>query len=359
MRPLTHALLLLPLLLLLLPVLPAAAEEPAPIPGVSTRTVAFPGAAKRNQTLFAHAGKLYAFGGTKSLDPRDFDPKNFCDEGHVIDLVNGKVAALKKPPVPMLRGNTVTAGRFGYAVGGQTHDGTKMVLSDAVWRYNFDKDEWFKLDAKLPSARTLFGVAEHAGVIWVFGGWVSDPTVKGPKGPGLRVTDQIVTIDVTKPTPVVTVRAEKMTTGRRSYPFAVGGGKFFVCGGLDDGFAYVKSAQVYDFVSNKWADFPPPIDARAMAEMVAIGGRLILAGGFSAGPAGAPKPNPFAENKSLEIYDPAGKRWRKSVPALPATVGGSALNLFAHDGMAVVWGIDQGKPSTAYLTTIDPAKLPK
>jgi N-acetylneuraminic acid mutarotase len=347
----------LPLMLLL--VAPALADEPKPIPGVTTTMVEFAGAAKRNQTIFLHGGKLYAFGGTKSLDPRDFDPANFCDEGHVIDLVTAKATALKKPPIPMMRGNTVVANGIGYAVGGQTHDGSKMVLSDAIWKYDFGKDEWTRLDAKLPSARTLFGIAERDGVIWVFGGWVSDPTAKGPRGPGLRVTNQIVTIDTTKAKPEVVVRAEKLTADRRSFPFAAADGKLYICGGLNDTFDYVKTAEVYDFTANKWNDLPPPTDARAMAEMVEVGGNLYLAGGFSPSPADAPKPNPFVENKSLEVYDVKAKTWSKPIPALPATAGGSALNLFAHEGKVVVWSIDQSKANTAHLTIIDPEKLSK
>jgi N-acetylneuraminic acid mutarotase len=334
------------------------ADEPK-ITGLTTNTIDFSGAAKRNQTVFLHDGKLYVFGGTKSLDPRDFDPKNFCDEGFVIDLATTKVTALKKPPVPMMRGNTIVVNAMGYAIGGQTHDGAKMRVSDDIWKYDFAKDQWTKLDARLPSARTLFGIAQKDGVIWVFGGWMADPRAKGPKGPGLKVTDQIVTIDLTKSKPQVAIRAEKLSTQRRSYPFAATNGKLFVCGGLDDTFAYVKTAEVYDLETNKWNDMPAPIDARAMAEMVEVEGNLYLAGGFSLGKAAAEKPNPFAENKSLEVYDAKKKTWTKPIEILPRTAGGSALNLFANEGKVVIWSIDQAKANTAYLTTIDPTKLTK
>jgi Kelch motif/Galactose oxidase, central domain len=344
-------------ILTMLFVSPLYAQDP--IPGVTTRTVATPSEAKRNQTLFVNGGKLYTFGGTKSLDPRDFDPKNFADEGHVLDLATGEVKILKKPPIPMMRGNTVVRGNKGYAIGGQTHDGQKMVLTDTIYEYDFAHDEWTKLDAKLPSPRTLFGLAEHDGVIWVLGGWAADASrAKSPKGAGLKTIDEIVTIDLKPAKPTVTVLGEKLAKDRRSYPFATSGSKLWICGGLNDQFAYVPTAEVFDMKSQTWEKFPAPNQARAMAEMVELDGKLYLAGGFSEGPKTG-KPNPFVEKKSLEVYDIKSQTWSDAIPTLPVTIGGSALNLFTHKGQVYVWSLDQTRPNLAHLTTIDPTKLGK
>ncbi len=329
-------------------------------PGLSTLAIDYPGAAKRNQCVFLHKGQLYVFGGTRSLDPRDFEPANFVDDAYRIDTSTGKVTALTKPPMPMMRVNTVVVGDVGYAVGGITHDGKRWQLSDAIWRYDFSADKWTRLQAKLPTARTLFGLTEKDGLLWVLGGWCDDPSrAKAVKGPGMKVTTDVVTIDIRDKTPVVQIQPEKLPHERRSYGAARIGNKFYLSGGLDDGFDYVEKSDVFDLSTRKWEEYPSPNKVRAMADLVACAGKLYLAGGFSFGEVsddGKPA-SPFTENRSLEVYDPTSKTWTVLLAELPNTVGGSALNLLADDRHLLTWSFDQKQANRAYLTRIDPSKL--
>ncbi len=351
---------LLEVLQLLLLAQAKEAVAPAVIPpGVQLVTIDYPGAAKRNQTIFHHDGQLYVFGGTRSLDPRDFRPQSFVDDSFAIDLERHKVRKLKPPPVPMMRCDTVVVGEgkdaIGYAVGGISHDGEGLKLLDGVYRYDFADDTWTPLEVRMPTPRTLCGVTQDRGKLFVFGGWEMDPRKPKRMGPGLSVTRQVLVIDLTGDKPTLAVLAEPTPRERRSFCGVPWHGKFYQTGGLDDGFDYVIDSDVFDLEKRTWATFPPPNKLRVMASMAELGDKLYLAGGFTFGEIPAEGvADPFTENRSLEVFDPAHGKWTMLLEAVPGTPGGSATRMFAHKDRLVVYSIDEKQSGKGYLCFINP-----
>lgn len=328
---------------------------------LTTQTLDYPGTAKRNPCAWYHGGSLYVFGGTQSTNPRDFRVESFSDDAYKIDLKTGKATALKKAPLPLMRVNALVVGSGaearGYAVGGITHDGKQWQLADTIWKYDFARDHWEKLPVRLPVGRTLFGLVEYEGALWIFGGWQADPTrAEAAKGPGLRVADNVLKVDL-RATPPTVKEVAKLPNERRSFGCARIGHQVYLSGGLDDGFDYVQASDVFDLKMQKWSTFPSPNKVRAMAEMGALGSHLLLAGGYHFGEPNGDQPgSPFTESAELLRFDRATGKWYCERPELPGKGGGSAVTLLAAPDELLIWTLPQKKGDLARLTRLRLAK---
>jgi len=320
-----------------------------------TKTIAMPGQALRNQILFRHQDRVYAFGGTTKRNPRDFSAEAFADEGYCFDLKSGEATKLTPPPIPLMTANAITMSQgeitYGYVVGGISHDGKSMRLSDQILRYDFAADEWTSLECRLPSPRTLGGLVKQDGRLLFFGGWEMDFTRPAGGGPPLYMTSQIVSIDLANNE--IEVIGE-LPRERRSFAIVKEGTRVFLYGGLDGGFDYVLQSECYQIPSGVWSKVRSPQRVRAMADAVNLDGVFVMAAGFVFGevPDDGGVANPFDPDRSVEWYNPEADAWQLFSTPLPQIEGGSDTQLLAGDGHAISWSIDQSAGDKIYVTSI-------
>jgi N-acetylneuraminic acid mutarotase len=309
-------------------------------PVVTRVNLPAPGAAKTRQGIFFHNNTLYAFGGNNSVKDHQFAPDNFVNEAFAINL--NTLSAERIATLPVKRQSFVTfmtgtqdrfGEKIGYAVGGFWHDGQAALSTSEVLQYSLDADVWEPAKLKLPNALTQFGVAEHGGKIYLFGGmnfdpargkkerfqesetvWCYDPkphaeVKEGEKGPGPR---EFVALDT------------KLPTKRRAFGAAVLGDKYYIIGGMTKDFEEVDRCDVYDFKTGQWSTIPQPNDVRLAPKLIPLNGKLYLCGGTS------PTEQGMARNGSIEEFDPATGTWRTIIEDIGGDLGELQAFAFGH-----------------------------
>ena len=98
---------------------------------------------------------------------------------------------------------------------------------------------------------------------------------------------------------------------RRAFGGALLDGRYYLVGGMAGGFSSIAQCDVFEFATSKWSEIPCP-KSRISPQLVALGGKLYLAGGSSAGEGGALTPN-----RSLEVFDPKTNAWSTVLETLP------------------------------------------
>lgn len=239
-------------------------------------------------------------------------------------------------------------------------------------------DGW-SLGLAMPLARSEHAVAELDGKIWVLGGYppgrlpsnlvqIYDPAASrwslGPRlpqpihhtmvaavGGKLYVIGgeldgassgrpEIFVAHVWEHHPAVGgwVQRASMPTARSGGGKAVIDGKIYVAGGRPPG---GHAFEAYDPATNTWEKLPDLPTQRNHLAMVALGGKIVVAGGRTG-------PGAMAERvDTVEIYDPATRRWSKGAP-LPAPRGG--ITGAVHAGCMFVFGGEGEKGHVLGLT---------
>ncbi|MFT3926039.1 MAG: kelch repeat-containing protein [Myxococcales bacterium] len=310
-------------------------------PEVVSFTLENPLGGRNRQGVFAEGDSLYVFGGNRSLNQHDFTPKDFAADAARLDL--GGMFWERLPDFPRARqsmqtlvpesaqeGQALAIGGFGFdepAVGGQE----ARAQSDA-FAFDFEHGRWQASPYALDKPRTQFGLAEQGGALWIFGGLNFDPA-KGeqaqfdhPRGV-LRAEAN----HAFEPTGI------ELPHPRRAFAGAQLDGKYYLIGGMAEGFAPVTSCEVFDFERKTFGEIPCPTP-RISAQLVALDGKLYLAGGSSPGEGG------LVENPSLEVYDPTANSWSTLLESLPipprnltmVEVGGRLVLYSAHNPEGVV-----------------------
>lgn len=242
---------------------------------VSTMTMANPSAAKNRQGLFLRDGTLYAFGGNNSTGQHDFAPENFLSEGFRIHLSSARAGAMADYPDERQTMQTVVAegGARGYAVGGFGHDGEAAVTHAEAYAYDFDEDEWNELPG-LPRGRSQFGLAEHDGSLWVFGGLNYDPSREGEKA-----FDHVTNILRATPGQPFEEVEVALPGPRRAFAAATHEGRYVMVGGMREGFQLVDGCKAFRFEEQQFESVACPSEPRLSGELVNLGGTLYLAAG--------------------------------------------------------------------------------
>ncbi len=268
--------------------------------------------AKNRQGIFLVDNRLYFFGGNNSLGQHDFAKENFVADGYRLDL--GALSWSKLPDFPRPRQSMqtlVTKAGEGIAVGGFGMAEAGLATRPELFRYNFENREWMAAEKGLPESRTQFGLVEHGGRLWVFGGLDFDGAKKG--------AEQFV-----HPTSVLTADLAHLDGGfvdagiviprpRRAFAGALVDGKYYLVGGMAAGFELVHECDVYDFETKTWAQSPPPPNTRIGAEAVSLGGKLYLIAGRSK----KTKEGKLEANDSIDVFDPATGSWSTLLEQLP------------------------------------------
>jgi N-acetylneuraminic acid mutarotase len=279
-------------------------------PRVVAWSMAYPGAAKNRQGVFVHGDYVYLFGGNNSLEQHDFEPHNFVDQTLRLHLPSLELAELEPFPAKRQTMQTVSRAREGIALGGFGHDGNKAVSFSDGFAFDFETEHWTP-SARLPESRTQFGLAEHDGELWVFGGLNYDPARDGPDA-----FRHVVHLLHGKAEPGSTLQLSPVAlpAPRRAFAGALLGDEYFMLGGMRGGFELVEDCLRYRFSTQSFVPLACPGQARLSGALVPIGDKLYLAGGSIRG---SSADGLLVSAQDMVELDPASGAFRSVLAQLP------------------------------------------
>ena len=281
---------------------------------LSEWTMPYAGSAKNRQGLLLNGDHLYFFGGNNSLGQHDFEPTNFLSEGWRLHLPSMKWAKVADYPHRRQTMQTLSLDGVGISVGGFGHDGKAATSHLESYQFNFKTEKWGP-GPNLPRGRTQFGFAAHNSKLWAFGGLNYDPARPGKKAFQHLTNTLVATANGAgrKAGGALQFGAFGGKEGaqqaalpgpRRAFGSAVLDNKFYLVGGMREGFKLVDDCLVYDFDSQKYAAIPCPHTPRLSGQMVALDGKLYILGGSKR------KGGKMTPERSVEVFDPATQQWR-------------------------------------------------
>jgi N-acetylneuraminic acid mutarotase len=279
----------------------------APVSKVSFVT-SNPLGGRNRQGVFVHGNALYVFGGSRSLAQHDFKPEDFSADAGRFDLAALSWAPMAPFPVARQTVQTLVQGDRALVLGGFGHDGVGQEAhahADA-YSYDLDTETWARDASVLPTPRTQFGLVAHGDTRWVFGGLDFKPEAQGE-----AQFDHPTSVLSAAPGKPFTDSGVQLPRPRRAFGGALLDGRYYMVGGMAGGFSTIDKCDVFEFASNSWSEIPCPAP-RVSPQLVALGGKLYLAGGSSAGEGGRLTPNP-----SLEVFDPNTGVWTTLLATLP------------------------------------------
>ena len=286
--------------------------------------------AKNRQGALLLGDELVVFGGNRSLGQHDFAPADFLDEAFGVHLASLETRAL--PPYPAARQSmqTLATSELALSVGGFGHDGE--VARTYADSYRLADDAWTP-GPGLPASRTQFGLVEHGGQLWVFGGLNYDPS--RPEDDQFR-----------HPTEVLRAPADgsadfspseiALPEPRRAFAGAKLGARYFIFGGMREGFQLLENCRAFDFADESWGEVSCPNHVRLNAVLVPVGERLVLVGGT------ARIDGELAPDPSIEVYDPAQDSW--STLALELPFEPKQLQAFPYRGQVLLYSAHTEAP---------------
>ena len=273
-------------------------------PRVLSWTLKNPSPAKNRQGVALLGDDLVAFGGNRSLAQHDFAPEDFRSDASALGLSTMRFAEL--PPFPAARQTvqTLTIAEGLFALGGFGHDGEKARAHAEAYLFDPGRNEWLAHGSVLPSPRTQFGLTEYKDELWVFGGLDYDPT--RPE----QFVHPTEVLKAAKGAPFADASV-RLPHARRAFGGALLEGRYVLVGGMADGFAPVLTCDAYDFASASWGTIACPA-SRISPQLVALDGKLYLAGGSTPG-----QGQELVPNRALEVFDPATNSWRTLLDNIP------------------------------------------
>jgi N-acetylneuraminic acid mutarotase len=324
-------------------------EQPAPAGVVLNFDSPTP--AKNRQGAFLWSEQLVVFGGNNGLGQYDLEPANFERGAARLDL--GALEWHALPEFPSARQNmqAVVTGAddaSAWIVGGMGFQGNVLRTTGELIRHDLQKKEWTTLGQPLAEGRAQFGLAEHAGKLWAFGGMTYD----GSREPGdqLRVSAQILTLDTQRAGARFVDAGVSLAEPRRGFAGALAGDTYYVVGGLREGFTPVESCEAIELEARRSRPLPCPADNRMGAELVALGGKLYLLGGTTAISRSERQPSTL-----MEVLDPETESW-VSLPAPLPLDSGDQLRAFAFGEQLLVYSAQRGDMSVQ-IGLLDPAAI--
>lgn len=300
-------------------------------PRVATYVLSNPLRARNRQGVFVAGDTLHVFGGNRSLGQHDFGPDDFVRDAARLELAALAWVTMAELPVARQTMQTLVDADEAEALvlGGFGHDGTAARAHADAFRYDVEKNAWSEDRGVLPTPRTQFGLTEVNGVRWVFGGLDFKPEQAGESQ-----FEHPVTVLRGKVGEPLTDSGIELPQPRRAFGGAQLDGKYYLVGGMAQGFSGVPTCDVFEFATSAWSSIPCPEKARISPQLVALAGKLYLAGGSSPSEKGG-----LAPNRSLEMFDPATGSWTTLIAELPIEArhltmlpyAGGLLLYSAHD----------------------------
>jgi N-acetylneuraminic acid mutarotase len=323
-----------------------------PVPAGVIMKLASEGPAKNRQGAFVWSQQLFVFGGNNSLGAHDFEQQNFIRNAARLDL-----GALEWRPVPefpaarqsmqaLVVGQEETSA---LVVGGFGVDGNVLGTSAEVYRHDIMKREWAALpEKKLPEGRSQFGLAQWNGAVWLFGGMSFDGS--RDQDSQTRHTAQISRLDLSRPDASFEDAGVVLHDPRRAFAGALLDGTYYVVGGIGDQFAPVAGCEAVDLSAKQTRPFPCPSQHRLSAELVALGGKLYLAGGSVANARGEYQPS-----AAIEVFDPKSNTWAVLPASVPLDTP-EMLRAFAYQDQLLLYSA-QRTDGQVQVALLDPAAL--
>lgn len=333
---------------------PIAVDAASGSPRTLTWTLEAPSAVKNRQGAFVYDDSLYLFGGNVSLGQHDFEPEHFSDAGRRLHLTSMRWSEVASFPNQRQSMQTVVPGSssVGYSVGGFGHDGEVARTHTEVFAYDFGNNTWSPRGGGLPVSRTQFGLTEHDGDLWIFGGLDFDPRRKGQDmfrhltsilraQPGQDDFDTSVKFEASE---------YELREPRRAFASAELDGRYYLVGGMKDGFKPVEQSEYFDFETGKWKNIAAPKSQRIGADLIAAGGALYLVGGTELG-----DPEKAEASRVVERYDPKTNRWSVFVEELPFDM--RHARTFGYAGNLLIFSTHrEATEAKLAIVTLPPAK---
>lgn len=317
--------------------------SPRSEPVFTTWTVPAPGRAKNRQAVFLFFDDLWVFGGNDSVAQHDFEPEHFLDEGFRLRLGTQRFRRLADFPRKRQSCRTLVRSKpyRGLSVGGFGHTGKNTSSFAEAFSFDFKAKTWKPSPHVLPKPRTQFGLTEHAGALYAFGGLDYDST--RPRKEAFSFPTQLLkaTDGAFEPTGV------ELPQPRRAFGGALLEGKYYLAGGMKQGFALIQDVDVYDFATQTWSKVPAPRDPRIAPHLIALGGKLYLIGGTT--PRGG---QAFVPNQRVEVYDPKRGKWETLIEELPISV--RQMQFFPWRGRILCYTAQHKGSPTVRLLVIEP-----
>jgi hypothetical protein len=324
-------------------------------PRTSWVEISFPGTARNRAGVLAHGDSLYVIGGNDSPEQHDFAPTNFVTETFRLHLPSLRWFALDSLPEGRQSVEALVLAEAAVAIGGFGHDedaprtyGDAFVMTDAGgWRLERDV---------LPAPRTQFGVAYQEGAVWIFGGLRYDDALPEEErfthlASVLRceVDAEALAAGAGAPLGACTELETPMPGTRRAFGGASLGGRFYIVGGMRDGFAAIDDCFAFDFATRSFSPFACPAHPRISPTLLPLGDRLYLVGGSSQTEGG------LGTDRSIEVFDPAAGTWTTLVDALPIDTHQARWSV-VHDRIVMLE--TQREAGRATVAWIDVSRAP-
>ena len=312
----------------------------------SRLTIPSPMPSKNRQAMFLHDGWVYLFGGNTSTGQHDFEPENFLDDGYRLSLATLNWEPLGDYPHERQTIQTCMTPEGGiYAIGGFGHDGEVARTWTEGYRYNLETDTWDAGAPDLPISRSQFGLTQHDGTLWIFGGLDYDP--RREKGDQFRHLLEVVSAPAGRDDANFAYEGVTMTGPRRAFAGAKLDDRYYLIGGMRENFQLVEDCEYFDFETQTFHSIPSPRDPRLSAELVALDGRLYLAGGTTPNAEGG-----FTPNTSIECFDPATNQWTIVMEDIPFPP--RHMRMMPHRGRLLLFSSHVKDADTVELAIIDP-----
>lgn len=309
----------------------------------------YPGQAKNRQGILFADQTLRMWGGNNSLGQHDFEEWNFLAEGWEFSLNTMQFRPHTDLPVNRQSMSVVLGGDEGdhaWMIGGFGHNGEAAVTHPEVFAWNNIDDAWEKTAARLPGAgRTQFGAVWRDGAVWIFGGLNYDP--RREKDDHFRHETQVLRWDTREMDATFEPAGFAIPQPRRAFGGALLDDRYYMIGGMREGFQLVESCDVYDFESASWSSLPCPAKPRISPEVAVLDGKIYMAGGSSPDEEGNIRPN-----TSMEVYDPAMRTWSTVMETLP--IRPRHMRMFTCNQRLLLVSTHFMEPAKMQLALIDP-----
>jgi hypothetical protein len=336
-----------------------------PGPQLIQFTLPNPWHGRNRQGVFAEGDSLYVFGGNRSLNQHDFAPDDFVADAGRLDLAGLFWQRLPDFPRPRQSMQTLVIeapapggkgqpNELGLALGGFGYDVARIRRGKIEARgsarerddvdeergaraqadgfaFDFAHDRWDPSPYRLDQPRTQFGLTEHGGALWIFGGLDFDPARVAGSAPGQGGADQFQhprSVLRAQPGKPFAPSGVELPHPRRAFGGAQLDGRYYLVGGMAEGFAPVTSCDVFTFETRAFTEIPCPTP-RISPQLVALGGKLYLAGGSTPGEHG------LVDNPALEVFDPQTQTWTTLIETLP--IPPRNLSMLVLDGRLALY----------------------
>jgi N-acetylneuraminic acid mutarotase len=327
-----------------------ASLDPAPAGVVWTLDARSP--AKNRQGALLIGQRLYVFGGNNSLEQHDFEAGNFVAAAQRLDVGTLEWQAMPDFPARRQSMQTVVGGSedkpLGLVVGGFGFAGDHLGSQPEVYGYDAESDHWTAPLARLPVARSQFGLVSWEGAAWVIGGLNFD---SGRKSGEFQLPSPVMRLDLGHPEAGFSEAGFGIGGARRAFAGGLLGDRYYMTGGLADDFESVSSCEVLDLRARTSKPMTCPSSHRLGGQLVPIGDKLYLVGG-SAVPDGGGERVPSTR---IEVYDPAMDRWATLSETLPFDEP-KQLQAFAYREHLLLYTANRSTP-TVQVALIDPRAL--